>query len=112
MGPISIIPMVLFSGFFANLNDLPKYLSWLSYVSYVRYSFEGCMIAVYGMAREKLECNNMYCHYKYPQTFLTQMSMTGDIHTYVIDVVALLGFFMVIRLFSYFVLRIKLLANR
>lgn len=112
LGPISIIPMVLFSGFFANLNDLPKYLNWLSYVSYVRYGFEGSMIAIYGMDREKLTCNDIYCHYKYPKTFLSQMSMTGDLYTYMIDVLALFAYFVVVRTFSYFVLRIKLMANR
>lgn len=112
LGPISIIPMVLFSGFFANLNDIPKYLSWISYVSYVRYSFEGAMISIYGLDREKLLCEEIYCHYKYPKTFLKQLSLNGDMTSYLIDVGALIGFFLVVRISTFFVLRIKLMSLR
>lgn len=104
--------MVLFSGFFANLDDIPYYLSWLPYASYVKYSFEGVMVSIYGLDREKLECKELYCHFKYPTTFLKQMSMKGDIDTYIIDVVVLIGLFVLLRVVAYFVLRIKLFQNR
>ncbi|KAI7815553.1 ABC subfamily G member 4, partial [Rhyzopertha dominica] len=112
LGPISSIPMVLFSGFFANLDDIPYYLSWLPYISYVKYSFEGTMISIYGLDRAKLECKELYCHFKYPTTFLNQMSMKGDIDTYIIDVAVLIGLFVLLRIAAYFVLRIKLFQNR
>lgn len=104
--------MVLFSGFFAKLDDIPYYLSWLPYVSYVKYSFEGTMVSIYGLGRKKLECDELYCHFKYPATFLNQMSMKGDIDTYIIDVVVLIGLFVLLRITAYFVLRIKLFQNR
>lgn len=104
--------MVLFSGFFANLDDIPYYLSWLPYISYVKYSFEGTMISIYGLDRAKLECKELYCHFKYPTTFLNQMSMKGDIDTYIIDVAVLIGLFVLLRIAAYFVLRIKLFQNR
>lgn len=112
LGPISTIPMVLFSGFFANLDDIPYYLKWLPYASYVKYSFEGTMIAMYGLNREKLECNIDYCHFKYPKQFLEEMSMKDDMNTFILDVSVLLGIFLVLRFFTYFVLRIKLQQNR
>ncbi|XP_022912479.1 ATP-binding cassette sub-family G member 4-like [Onthophagus taurus] len=112
LGPITTIPMVLFSGFFAKLGDIPPYLSWLSYVTYVRYSFEGTMIAIYGLDREKLECNEMYCHFKYPKKFLGEMAMNDDLNTYLIDLAALAGFFVIVRVFAYFSLRVKIFTNR
>ncbi|XP_018336697.1 ATP-binding cassette sub-family G member 4 isoform X2 [Agrilus planipennis] len=112
LGPISTIPMVLLSGFFVNLNDIPFYLKWLPYASYVRYSFEGILISIYGLNRAKLECNDLYCHFKYPTKFLSQMSMNDDLDSYLIDVSILGGLFVLLRVCAYFVLRIKVFANR
>lgn len=112
LGPISTIPMVLFSGFFSNLNDIPYYIKWLPYASYLKYGFEASMIAIYGLNRPKLECTVLYCHFKYPKTFLDQMSMKDDMTSYIIDVAVLCGLFILLRICAYFVLRIKLFQNR
>ncbi|KAJ8922837.1 hypothetical protein NQ315_007872 [Exocentrus adspersus] len=112
LGPISTIPMVLFSGFFANLEDIPYYIRWLPYVSYLKYGFEASMISIYGLNRPKLECNMMYCHFKDPKKFLEQMSMSMDMTSYIIDVTVLAVLFVFLRVCAYFVLRIKLLQNR
>lgn len=68
------------------------------------------MIAVYGMDRPKLECNEMYCHFRNPQKFLAEMSM--DKAQYWIDVAALLGIFVALRVIAYFVLRWKIHSIR
>ncbi|CAG9762883.1 unnamed protein product [Ceutorhynchus assimilis] len=112
LGPISTIPMVLFSGFFAKLEDIPFYFSWLPYLSYVKYSFEGTMVAIYGLNRPKLTCTLDYCHFKYPSTFLNEMGFKGDMETYFIDIGVLTGLFIFLRVIAYFVLRIKLFHNR
>lgn len=112
MGPVTVIPLVLFCGFYANFKDIPSYISWFTYVSYVRYTFEGSMIAVFGLNRKKLTCNQDYCHFKYPMKFLDMMSMDGDMTTYLIDVGALLLVFVLLRISVYFVLRVKLLTSR
>ncbi|XP_019869603.1 ATP-binding cassette sub-family G member 4 [Aethina tumida] len=112
LGPISTIPMVLFSGFFANLDDIPYYISWLPYMSYLKYGFEASMIAIYGLDRPKLKCEQMYCHFKYPTAFLKQMSMKDDMQTYIIDIVVLASLFLLLRIIAYFVLRIKLMTVR
>ncbi|KAL6438392.1 hypothetical protein ACFW04_004495 [Cataglyphis niger] len=110
IGPVMSVPIVLFSGFFINFNAIPKYLKFLSYVSYVRYGFEGAMISVYGYNRAKLKCSEYYCHFKSPTKFLEQMSMENAV--YWVDVVALVGFLLGLRVVVYFVLRLKLRSLR
>ncbi|VVD05542.1 unnamed protein product [Leptidea sinapis] len=106
LGPVTTIPIVLFSGFFVNFNAIPDYLQWLTYLSYIRYGFEGAMLAVYGYDREKLKCSEAYCHFRTPSLFLKEMSM--DKANFWIDVGALSAFFIFIRVISYLVLRFKL----
>lgn len=37
--PILLLPVILFSGFFKNRNDLPKWIGWLEYISPIKYGF-------------------------------------------------------------------------
>ncbi|XP_031332545.1 protein white-like isoform X2 [Photinus pyralis] len=39
-----MIPVMLFGGFFINLDSIPKYFQWLSYLSWLRYGYEGLMV--------------------------------------------------------------------
>ena len=93
------------SGFFVSLDNIPSYMQWMSYIAYVRYGFEGTMLSIYGYDRETLECSQAYCHFKYPKKFLEEMAL--DKGVFWIDVVALLAFFVVLRVSGYFILRFK-----
>lgn len=39
--PIFLLPMITFSGFFKNRNDLPGWIGWIEYLSPNKYSFIG-----------------------------------------------------------------------
>lgn len=110
LGPVSTIPTILFSGFFVNFDVIPKYLQWVTYISYVRYGFEGAMISIYGMDRKRLDCNEIYCHFRNPKKFLEEMSMENA--EYWIDAVALIAIFIGLRVMAYFVLKWKLHSIR
>jgi ATP-binding cassette, subfamily G (WHITE), member 1 len=67
-------------------------------------------VAVYGMDREKLECDEMYCHYRKPEKFLELMSMSDA--NFWVDAGALFGIFIGLRVVAYFVLRWRLHSIR
>lgn len=86
------------------------FFSSVTYVSYVRYGFEGAMISVYGFSREKLECHEVFCQFKRPDKFLKEMSMSDA--NYWLDVAALAGIFICLRIIAYFVLRWRIHSIR
>lgn len=110
LGPISTIPILLFSGFFVSLENIPVYMQWMSYLAYVRYGFEGVMLTIYGFDRETLKCSVPYCHFKHPAKFLEELDLSHGV--FWIDVVSLITFFIGLRVIGYFVLRYKVRSER
>lgn len=110
IGPVTSVPLVLFSGFFIKFTAMPNCLQWLSYISYVRYGFEGAMITIFGYNRPRLDCHDIYCHFRRPDKFLQEMAMEDAV--YWLDAVILVGFLIALRIISYFVLRLKLRSLR
>lgn len=110
LGPTLSVPVMMFAGFGVTLRDLPSYLRWGSHISYLRYGLEGYVSAIYGYGREVLDCVELYCHYKFPDTFLHDIAMTGD--QFWKDVIALSVIFLILRVATYGLLRWKLQAMR
>lgn len=108
LGPVTAIPILLFSGFFVNFDTMPKYLNWLSYLSYVRYSFEGVLQAIYGFDRPHLKSKETFTlidcqNFKNPKLFLEFMDVDkAEVH---LDLVFLCLFIVGIRALAYLVLK-------
>lgn len=113
MGPTLAVPLMMFAGFGVSLRDIPSYLKWGPYLSYLRYGLEGLVGAIYGYDRPILDCtekNELYCHYKYPSKFLSDISMRGD--QFWNDIIALSIILLITRCGAYILLRWKLTSFR
>ncbi|XP_063235130.1 ATP-binding cassette sub-family G member 1-like isoform X2 [Bacillus rossius redtenbacheri] len=81
------IPMLLFSGFFMRLGEMPWLVRGLAHLSYYRYAFEAAMLTTYGYGRAGLDCSQPYCQYRSPDKLLQDMGMENA--SLAVDVAAL-----------------------
>ncbi|XP_051174768.1 ATP-binding cassette sub-family G member 1 isoform X1 [Leptopilina boulardi] len=109
LAPVMSVPFLLFSGFFVSFDAIPVYLRWITYLSYIRYGFEGTALATYA-DRAKLKCYQIYCHFKDPKTTLENLDMLDA--DFMLDILALLLIFVVLRISAYLFLRWKLRSAR
>ncbi|XP_050458542.1 ATP-binding cassette sub-family G member 4 [Cataglyphis hispanica] len=113
MGPTVAVPLMMFAGFGVSLRDLPNYLKWGTYISYLRYGLEGFVGAIYGFDRPILDCKEkgeLYCHYRYPSKFLSDIAMRGD--QFWNDIIALSTILIITRCGAYLLLRWKIVSYR
>lgn len=68
---------VLLSTFGFNIfhHDIHEYFLWLYHISYFRAAFHSLVVSMYGHNRTTLPCEQLYCHYKYPDKFLYEMDI-------------------------------------
>ncbi|PVD26884.1 hypothetical protein C0Q70_12032 [Pomacea canaliculata] len=111
LGPVTAIPILLFSGFFVTFDTIPSYLQWLSYLSYIRwYSFEGVLQAIYGQNRGKLDCSEEQCIFKQATDVLEELDVQHA--EFYLDFIILCIFFVTLRVGCYLVLRWRVKSQR
>ncbi|XP_018338577.1 PREDICTED: ATP-binding cassette sub-family G member 1 [Trachymyrmex septentrionalis] len=74
LGPIIAVLFSIF-GFCIRYFDTPQAFRWMFHISYFRASFHSLIYTVYGYDRMDLLCDEFYCHYKKPSTFLKEMEI-------------------------------------
>jgi hypothetical protein len=92
-------------------------MQWLTYVSYARYSWEGIIVVIYGNNRAPLDCDTTRCIFRNCSDVLTTMDVREDAlelkgAKIYFNCVVLAGFFLVLRLVTYLVLRFRLWSHR
>lgn len=106
IGPFAIAPFVVFSGFFLRLADAPIYLKWVFHTSYLKYGLEGASQAIFGYNRPKLECNDIYCHYRIPTKFMKIVDMHHN--DFMSAFTILLIICIALRIFAFFLMALRL----
>jgi len=108
--PVIAIPMLLFSGYFVPVQDIPVALRWLSHLSIFYYAFEACMIAIYGSDRARLNCSQDYCHYISPSKLLADMNVQED--NFFNCILALVAYTLMLRVFLYLALKFRVALSK
>ncbi|XP_050077323.1 ATP-binding cassette sub-family G member 4-like [Anopheles maculipalpis] len=108
--PCSVIPMLIFCGFFVRFREMFDFLIPFTYVAYFRYSFEGAMQAIYGFDRANLPCSGDFCYFSKVPKFLESFDMLEN--TFVMDVCGLLGWVFVLHVALYASLAWRLKRTR
>lgn len=99
--PVVLLPLLLFSGLFANPNAVPKWLGWLQYISPMKYAFDGMVINQFTNNPPK-NCNAELgeCDYQYAINLLGLQNATSTalniILLFVIWIVLLVAAFLVL----------------
>lgn len=104
--PCSVIPMLIFCGFFVRFREMFDFLIPFTYIGYFRYGFEGAMQAIYGFGRANIPCEQ-FCYFGKVSKFLESFDMEEN--NFTMDVCGLLVwvFALHVALFASLGLRLK-----
>jgi ATP-binding cassette, subfamily G (WHITE), member 1 len=78
---IAIVIMVVhisFAGVLVLQKDAQWWMHWIFEIDFMKHSNDGMIHAIFGYNRTKLECEEMYCHFRNPETLLKMIDAPKD----------------------------------
>ncbi|XP_062517759.1 protein white-like isoform X2 [Corticium candelabrum] len=105
LGPVTVIPMMLFGGLFVNIDSIPVYFYWISYISWFYYGFEALSI------NEWADVSNSTCSSQIigcPRNGTEALKFFGlDESHYSRDIAILFALLIAARLVALFILKFR-----
>eukprot|EP01097_Dermamoeba_algensis_P001505 TRINITY_DN1565_c0_g1_i2.p1 TRINITY_DN1565_c0_g1~~TRINITY_DN1565_c0_g1_i2.p1 ORF type:complete len:647 (-),score=131.01 TRINITY_DN1565_c0_g1_i2:142-1992(-) len=102
LGPLLVVILVLFSGFFVNIDQIPVWLRWLTYVSPLRWSLDALLQNEFnGVVLVCDTSSNATC-YSTGESLLDAYNM-GKLEVW-LDIVIMIAYYLFFRLLGYFFL--------
>lgn len=101
----AIFIFTMFSGFFVLLKDTSYGWHWLFYCSFLKHALDAGFLAIFGFDRSKLECEAIYCHYRWPHKFLETLGVEANFNNAVAVIIFSLFLF---RIIAFFVVKCRL----
>jgi EPP (Eye Pigment Precursor) family transporter len=110
LGPVIVIPFMLFGGFYLNAGSIPAWLDWFKYISWFFYSFEALMGNQWNGV-EKIACPEARSGcLASGEEVLLQLSLRGDRLAWDLGMLLLLA--TALRLAAYLALLARTRAGR
>lgn len=95
----------IFCGYFVLMKDTGYGWHWLFYISYGKHSLDANLLAILGFDRPKLDCNVIYCHFRWPHKFLETLGVDGNYSNALVYIIISIFVF---RIAAYFLIRRQL----
>jgi ABC-type multidrug transport system ATPase subunit/ABC-type multidrug transport system permease subunit len=69
LGPLILMPLIIFGGLLVNVDDIDPWFVWISYLSMIRYGYEGVMVTIWekqgDLGKQVLSNFNFYVSHKW-----------------------------------------------
>lgn len=72
-----MVPHIAFSGVFILPKDALPFLRWFFEIDFIKHSIDGLALIIFH-DRGNLRCDEMYCHFRNPETFLKMVETPQD----------------------------------
>lgn len=73
-----IMMFCTFSGFFILMKDAAKFFHIFFKLSFLKHAIDACFIGFFGYGRGKMDCDAVYCHFRWPQKFLSTLGVSEE----------------------------------
>lgn len=72
-----MVPHIAFSGVLILSKDTFPFLRWIFEINFIKHAMDGLDLAIF-LDRGKLQCDEIYCHFQNPDTFLKMIDAPTD----------------------------------
>lgn len=90
---------VTFAGVLVLEKDAQPVMKWIFQIIFLKHANDGITQAIFGYGREKLQCDELYCHFQKPEKFLQMIDAPTDLTN---GILAFPIIFMLIHLITYY----------
>lgn len=73
-----IMMFCTFSGFFILMKDAAGFFQIFFKLSFLKHAIDASLLSIFGFGRGKMECDAMYCHFRWPEKFLKTLGVSAD----------------------------------
>lgn len=69
---------ITFAGVLVLQKDAQPIMKWIFEIIFLKHANDGITQAIFGYTREKMECDEIYCHFQNPEKFLKMIDSPSD----------------------------------